>query len=165
MDQSMQILMSKTQSESDTLYRQLAKNLNTQAGLHLIKQQVKNNFFLIEKLHLNLCQKFFFIKNQEAIQLYEKVLNSKKEILSDIRSFYIFQAHTLFNYIEVLKSSSGKETTFSKVAELTDKLNVCEQAYLLPCAESTSKSAKDFEQKRDLVNSNLDKLEKVDFCV
>jgi hypothetical protein len=42
----MQILMSKTQSESDTLHRQLVKNLNTQAGLHIIKQQVAISFFI-----------------------------------------------------------------------------------------------------------------------
>ena len=42
----MKILMSKTQSESDTLHRQLVKNLNTQAGLHIIKQQVAISFFI-----------------------------------------------------------------------------------------------------------------------
>jgi hypothetical protein len=84
-------------------------------------------------------------------------------MLSDVRSFYIFQAHTLYNYKEVLKLTSCEDSMSSKILELTDKLNLCEQAYLQPCIESTAKSFKDFEQKHDQVNSNLENLDQVDF--
>jgi NADH:ubiquinone oxidoreductase subunit D len=139
MDQSLKLLMNKTQSESDRLYRLLVKNLNTQAGLRIIKDQP-----------------------QMAIELYEKVLTNKREVLTDVRSFQVFRAHTLFNYMDLIKQQGDlSDEAAAKFDELETQLEICEQAYMQPCTDATVKSRREFSHKRDAVHAHLKELEKV----
>jgi hypothetical protein len=137
MDQSLKLLMNKTQSESDQLYRALVKNLNTQAGLRIIKDQP-----------------------QMAIELYEKVLNNKRELLTDSRSFQLFIAHTLFNYIDQLALADDGHST-DKIVEYKRQLHTCEQLFLQPCVELTLKSADELRTKSDTVATFIKQLQRV----
>jgi hypothetical protein len=130
---SLKILMKKTQSECDNIFRAGIMNSNALAGLNILAN-----------------------RKEQAIDIYEHVLKSAEvDYGGNVKLDLIQKVHTLYNYIELLKEQEDRE---EEIKTLEKTLTDCETIYVGNFSEEKIKNCKKFEARQDQIKENLNQV-------
>lgn len=141
MEQSLQILTKKTQSESDAFFRSLVKVMNSLAGLYWARAD-----------------------HESAVNYYAKILSLEKEYNQTLVADMLMKYHTLFNLVGLLREkpdlAEGRDPVLDS-DELEEQMHACAKAYVTPYTENRAKSAQAFDEKHRDLHKFWDSLKKV----
>lgn len=133
MEASLKILMKKTQSECDNLFRTYVFHLNGLAGLKVLRNE-----------------------REQAMQIYESVLHSaENDFGGNVQPDKLQKVHALHNYLELMRENKSNATEITK---LEKEMNDIENEYLLSFDERKSRSDIKYIEKEDLVKRQLVKV-------
>ena len=153
MEKSLEMLLKKTQTECDNLYRTMIMHRNALAGIHIIMHEY-----------------------DKAIDTYQKVIDSERlDYEYHVKLDLLQKIHAYYNYVQVLKIKlnkmiEGEENNNSisqkdieeKIKKLEYNLIDYEKVYSISFDESKSKDENKMKEKINEVNKNLKKLQKSD---
>ena len=133
MERSLELLMKKTKSESENIYRSVITNSVALAGLKILQK-----------------------KYDEAIQLYQSNLDSKKDLESHGIKFNTLQSiHIYHNYLDAITLSSQSKTDLNnnkssmddRIVALRRNLAACEREHLSPFDEEKLTSEQKLKER------------------